>query len=137
MEKHRLISIGVAVLAIVQGLFGVSRGFDYVRMGGEVAARGIILRPLLGAVAYGRGILVILTALLSFIFHSNGNHRRNHHNSSSNRQRTNHLVAKPLRRKAMFRNMANSVIVLEQIVTTVQKAKEILRVVNRLITLVK
>lgn len=40
-------------------------------------------------------------------------------------------------RKAMFRNMANSVIVQEQIETTVQKAKEIRRVVDRLITLGK
>jgi large subunit ribosomal protein L17 len=38
---------------------------------------------------------------------------------------------------AMFRNMANSVIEKEQIVTTVQKAKEIRRVVDRLITLGK
>ena len=40
-------------------------------------------------------------------------------------------------RVAMFRNMANSVIEKEQIVTTVQKAKEIRRVVDRLITLGK
>lgn len=40
-------------------------------------------------------------------------------------------------RKAMFRNMANSVIVMEQVETTVQKAKEIRRVVDRLITLGK
>jgi len=40
-------------------------------------------------------------------------------------------------RKAMFKNMANSVIDKEQIVTTVQKAKEIRRVVDRLITLGK
>jgi len=37
----------------------------------------------------------------------------------------------------MFRNMANSVILQEQIVTTVQKAKEVRRVVDRLITLAK
>jgi large subunit ribosomal protein L17 len=37
----------------------------------------------------------------------------------------------------MFRNMANSVITLEQITTTVQKAKEARRVVDRLITLAK
>jgi large subunit ribosomal protein L17 len=37
----------------------------------------------------------------------------------------------------MFRNMANSVIQKEQIVTTVQKAKEARRVVDRLITLGK
>jgi large subunit ribosomal protein L17 len=37
----------------------------------------------------------------------------------------------------MFRNMANSIIVEEQIVTTVEKAKEIRRVVDRLITLGK
>jgi large subunit ribosomal protein L17 len=40
-------------------------------------------------------------------------------------------------RLAMFRNMANSVIREEQIVTTVQKAKEARRVVDRLITLAK
>lgn len=40
-------------------------------------------------------------------------------------------------RKAMFKNMANSVIEKEQIVTTLQKAKEIRRVVERLITLGK
>lgn len=37
----------------------------------------------------------------------------------------------------MFRNMANCVIDKEQIVTTVQKAKEVRRVVDRLITLGK
>jgi large subunit ribosomal protein L17 len=37
----------------------------------------------------------------------------------------------------MFRNMANSVIIKEQIVTTVQKAKEARRVVDRLVTLGK
>jgi large subunit ribosomal protein L17 len=37
----------------------------------------------------------------------------------------------------MFRNMANSVIMKEQITTTVQKAKEARRVVDRLITLGK
>ena len=40
-------------------------------------------------------------------------------------------------RKAMFRNMANSVIAQERVVTTVQKAKEVRRVVDRLITLGK
>ncbi len=40
-------------------------------------------------------------------------------------------------RVALFRNMANSVIEKEQIITTVQKAKEIRRVVDRLITLGK
>lgn len=40
-------------------------------------------------------------------------------------------------RVAMFRNMANSVIQKEQITTTVQKAKEARRVVDKLITLGK
>ena len=40
-------------------------------------------------------------------------------------------------RKAMFKNMANAVIDKEQIVTTVEKAKEVRRVVDRLITLGK
>ena len=40
-------------------------------------------------------------------------------------------------RVAMFRNMANSVIEKEQVITTVQKAKEVRRVVDRLVTLGK
>lgn len=68
MQKHRLVSIGVAVLAIVQGLFGVLRGFDYFRIGGELAGQGIIVKPLMGIIAYGRGGLIILVVLLSFIF---------------------------------------------------------------------
>lgn len=40
-------------------------------------------------------------------------------------------------RKAMFKNMANAVLTQEQIVTTVEKAKEIRRVVDKLITLGK
>lgn len=40
-------------------------------------------------------------------------------------------------RKAMFKNMANAVIAQEQIITTVEKAKEVRRVVDRLITLGK
>jgi len=37
----------------------------------------------------------------------------------------------------MFKNMANSVIIHEQVVTTVEKAKEVRRTVDRLITLAK
>ena len=40
-------------------------------------------------------------------------------------------------RRAMFRNLGNQVIVNEQIVTTVEKAKEARRVIDRLITLGK
>lgn len=40
-------------------------------------------------------------------------------------------------RRAMFRNMANAVIQHEQIITTVPKAKEVRRVVDRLVTLGK
>lgn len=40
-------------------------------------------------------------------------------------------------RKAMFKNMSNSIITHEQVVTTVEKAKEIRRHVDRLITLAK
>src|SRR4051794_9608798 len=40
-------------------------------------------------------------------------------------------------RKAMFKVMANNLIHQEQIMTTVQKAKELRRVVDRLVTLAK
>jgi len=40
-------------------------------------------------------------------------------------------------RKAMLRNLANSVILKEQVITTSHKAKEVRRVVDRLITIAK
>ncbi|MGB2580016.1 ribosomal protein L17 [Elusimicrobium simillimum] len=40
-------------------------------------------------------------------------------------------------RRAMLRNMATSIILHEQVTTTVQKAKEVRRVVDNLITLAK
>jgi hypothetical protein len=55
MQKRKLVSIGVAVLAVVQGVFGVLRAFDYFRIGGKLAGQGLIFIPLLGVVAYGRG----------------------------------------------------------------------------------
>ena len=54
MQKHRLVSIGIAVLAVLQGVFGVLRAFAYFRIGGELAGQGIILIPLLRSVVYGR-----------------------------------------------------------------------------------
>ena len=68
MQKHRLVSIGIAVLAVLQGVFGVLRAFAYFRIGGELAGQGIILIPLVRSVVYGRGGLIILLALLSFVF---------------------------------------------------------------------
>ena len=56
MQKHRLVSIGIAVLAVLQGVFGVLRAFAYFRIGGELAGQGIILKPLVRAVVYGRGL---------------------------------------------------------------------------------
>ena len=63
-----LVSIGIAVLAVLQGVFGVMRPCAFFRIGGELAGQGIILIPLVRAVVYGRGGLIILLALLSFVF---------------------------------------------------------------------
>lgn len=49
MQKHRLVSIGIAVLAVLQGVFGVLRAFAYFRIGGELAGQGIILIHTAGA----------------------------------------------------------------------------------------
>jgi len=68
MQSDRLVSIGVAVLAIIQGLFGILRGFYYMHLGEELVRQGPIGRPLMGAVAYGRGVMIVLVVLLSFIF---------------------------------------------------------------------
>jgi len=68
MPSDKVVSIGVAFLAMIQGLFGVLRGLYYMRLAGELMGEGPLGRPLTAAVVYGRGALIVLVVLLSFIF---------------------------------------------------------------------
>ena len=48
----------IAVLALAQGLFGVLRTLHWVEVGGDFMERGLLILPLLGLLAIGRGMVV-------------------------------------------------------------------------------
>jgi hypothetical protein len=50
--KRTIRLILVAALAIMQGIFGILRAFEFFRMGIYLSMRGILLLPVLGAVAF-------------------------------------------------------------------------------------
>jgi hypothetical protein len=58
----------IAVLALVQGIFGVLRTLHWVEVGGDFLARGLVVMPLLGVLAIGRGIVVAVLAVLFGVF---------------------------------------------------------------------
>jgi len=68
MQKNRFLLIAVAALAVMQGVLGVLRAFDWFDVGAKLSGQGLILVPLMGAVAYGRGGLLFVVALLYFAF---------------------------------------------------------------------
>jgi hypothetical protein len=57
-------TIIIAILAVVQGLFGVLRTAQGVEAGNDLLGRGAVLLPIIGMMAIGRGILVALIAVL-------------------------------------------------------------------------
>jgi hypothetical protein len=61
IEKgQRRISVGlivVAVLALGQGVFGVLRALHWVEIGSDLIQRGVLLLPIIGAVAFVRAAL--------------------------------------------------------------------------------
>src|SRR5262245_66309966 len=57
----------VAVLAIVQTLFGLLRTADWVEIGNDLSRRGVLMLPV-SVLAFGRGILVALIAVLYAVF---------------------------------------------------------------------
>ena len=61
---HRVI----AILALVQGSFGVLRALDWFRVGTDLLGQGILFLPILGVVAFGRGFLVVVVAAFYALF---------------------------------------------------------------------
>src|SRR5262245_26905776 len=55
----------IAVLALVQGIFGVLRTLHWVELGGEFMERGLLILPVL---AIGRGMVVAVVAVLFGVF---------------------------------------------------------------------
>ena len=58
----------IAVLALGQGLFGVLRTLHWVEVGGDFMERGLLILPLLGLLAIGRGMVVAVLAVLFGVF---------------------------------------------------------------------
>jgi hypothetical protein len=58
----------IAVLAVMQGILGILRAFEWFRVGLDLSRRGVLLLPILGAVAFTRGKLVLVIALLYMLF---------------------------------------------------------------------
>jgi hypothetical protein len=58
----------VAVLGLMQGLFGGLRALQWFNVGGDLSHTGVILMPILGMAAFARGGFVALIALLYVLF---------------------------------------------------------------------
>jgi len=58
----------ILLLAVVQACAGVVRGFNWVQLGGNLLHQGLLLFPMLGAVAIMRGLFLAAVALLYVLF---------------------------------------------------------------------
>ena len=58
----------VAVLALVQALFGILRALEVIRIGSDLSGRGVLLLPILASVVIARGLLVGVIAVLYAVF---------------------------------------------------------------------
>lgn len=55
-------------LALLQGIAGLLRGFNWVQFGGDLFHQGLLLLPMVGAVAVLRGLFILAVALLYVLF---------------------------------------------------------------------
>jgi len=60
--------IFIAVVALVHGVLGVFRAFEWFSIGADLLGQGLLILPLVGVVAFGRGGLVIVLAMLYVLF---------------------------------------------------------------------
>ena len=66
-QGQRRMSVGVvvvAVLALAQGVFGLLRALHWIEIGSDLMRRGIVLLPIIGAMAFARAGLAALLAVL-------------------------------------------------------------------------
>lgn len=68
MKRRSPILIFIAILALIQGVLGAFRAFDWFNVGADLFGQGLLLLPLVGVVAFARGGLVIVLSLLSALF---------------------------------------------------------------------
>jgi hypothetical protein len=58
----------VAVLATIQGIFGILRAFAWIRAGIDLSMQGVLFLPILSAVAFTRGKVALVLALCYILF---------------------------------------------------------------------
>src|SRR6185503_5471570 len=58
----------IAALALGQGIFAVLRTLHWFEVGGDFMERGLVVMPLLGMLAIGRGMVVAVLAVLFGVF---------------------------------------------------------------------
>ncbi|MGH7844741.1 MAG: hypothetical protein ACREQW_06190 [Candidatus Binatia bacterium] len=68
MKRRSPMPIFIAILALVQGVLGVFRAFEWFNIGADQFGQGLLILPLFGAVAFARGGLVIVLATLYLLF---------------------------------------------------------------------
>jgi hypothetical protein len=54
----------VLVLALLQGIFGLLRAYNWVQLGVDLFGQGVLLMPFVGTVAVMRGLFISAVALL-------------------------------------------------------------------------
>lgn len=60
--------IVIAVLAVTQGVLGILRAFKWFQIGAETSGQGILILPLMSALVYARGGIIVVIALLYVLF---------------------------------------------------------------------
>ena len=68
MKRRSPMLIFIAILALVQGVLGVFRAFEWFNVGADLLGQGLLILPLAGVVTFGRGGLVIVLATLYLLF---------------------------------------------------------------------
>jgi hypothetical protein len=58
----------VGVLAAVQGIGGAFRALHWFNIGSDLLGQGLLLLPVVGVLAYARGAIVTVLALLFLVF---------------------------------------------------------------------
>jgi hypothetical protein len=58
----------IALLALIQGIFGLLRAYNWVQIGANLLGQGLLLLPFVGAVAVMRGMFIAIVALLYILF---------------------------------------------------------------------
>jgi hypothetical protein len=58
----------ILLLALIQAVAGLLRAFNWVQLGGDLFHQGLLLLPMVGAVAVLRGLFITAVALLYFLF---------------------------------------------------------------------